>query len=148
MRVVKALAAVMHQDMQDDVLDHAHAEVAMDHARNRHVRQFRIGEQVIDAGAQCDNGFQIGKAGQQSVRRPPYAGHADVRGIADVIRPEANIAARRVPTQKIGPRLRAFAGNGNKNGVGGHAIDRARYCATTPSGAVSRLKAAANSARV
>ena len=34
----------------------------MDHARDRHLRQGRIGEQMIDAGAEIDDRLQIRKA--------------------------------------------------------------------------------------
>ena len=58
LRVVEPLAAVTDQDVQHDIFAHAHGEIGIDHAHHRHVGQFRIGEQVIDAGAETEDRLQ------------------------------------------------------------------------------------------
>ena len=78
----------------------------MRHAGQRHLRQGGIGEQMIDAGAEIDDGFQIGKSGQQPVRRQPDAGIGDVCRIADRVRPDAQLASLGVSAQGVHP----FAG--------------------------------------
>ena len=52
LRVVEALTAVMHQDVQHDVLGHPHGEIGIDDAHDRHIRQVGIGDDMIDAGTE------------------------------------------------------------------------------------------------
>ena len=78
LRVVEPLPPMMHQHMQHDVFGHPHGQVGMRDARQRHLRQGRIGQQMIDAGAEIDDRLEIGKPRQQAVRRQPDAGIGDV----------------------------------------------------------------------
>jgi len=113
--IVEAMAPVMHQHVQHHVLRHAHGEIGIDDAHDRHVGQIRIGEDVIDAGAQRKDRLQTGQAGKQPARRVPGAGIGDVGGIAEVRRPQPNVAPRRQRAQALFPRLRIESGDGEQD---------------------------------
>ena len=100
---------------------------------------------MVDAGAEIEDDFQISKWRQQSVRRAPNAGIGDIRRIADMIGPQPDVARGEFAPENIVILGGLRTVDRKEDGARGH--DRG-YCATTPAAAVSRLKAAANSARV
>ncbi len=116
LRVVEALAAMMHQHVQHDVLGHAHGEIGIDDAHDRHVGQIRIREDMVDAGAQRKDRLETRQAGEQPARRIPGAGVGDVGGIAEALRPQPDVALRRQRAQALLPRLRIKSGDGEEDG--------------------------------
>ncbi len=85
--------------------------------------------------------LRFGSVASKPVRRAPDAGDADVLSGADLVRPDPHRPASVLRAKGLDP----FPGM--------RPIDRdqdrlAAHCDTTPAGAVSRLKAAASSARV
>jgi hypothetical protein len=142
-----------HQDMQGNVLGHPHGEIGIDDSHHRHVGQLGIGEEIVGASAEREDRLEIGKSREQSGRRLPYTGIADAGGIADRIRPDSNVVLRRERAKALLPSLRVPAHDREENArhctvSAGSCGARIAYWATTPTGAVSRLKAAANRARV
>ena len=64
--VVDALLLPMvHQHMHDDIFAHPHGEIGLHHPHERHVRQGRIGEDRIDAGAQRKDRLEIGQRAER-----------------------------------------------------------------------------------
>ena len=100
--VVKPLAAVMQQHVQHHVLGHANGEIGFDVAHDRHVGQIRIGENMLDAGAEREDRLQAGQAGIQPARRVPGAGIGDVGALADAVRPQPDVTrAARAPATPL-----------------------------------------------
>ena len=62
--VVAPELAVMQQDLQHHPFAHARGEVGIDDAHDRRVGQARIDEQMIDAGAEREDRFEVGQAGE------------------------------------------------------------------------------------
>ena len=113
--IVEAMAAVMHQHVQHHVLRHTHGEIGIDDAHDRHVGQIRIREDVVDAGAERKDRPQARQAGEQPARRVPGAGIANVGGIAQALRPQADVALRRQRAQTLLPGLRIEPGHGQED---------------------------------
>ena len=113
--IVEAMAAVMHQHVQYDVFRHAHGEIGIDDAHDRHVGQLRIGEDVIDAGAERKDRLETRQAREQPARRVPGAGIGDVGGIAEALRPQADVAPRRQRAHALPPRLRIEPSDGEED---------------------------------
>ncbi len=150
LRPVEPQAAMMQEHVQDHVLAHPRREIPVHHADERHRRQQRIADEVIDAGAQRENRLQMRELREKARRRLPGAHIADLGGIAGAVGPDSYFAARRQRQKSRLPFRRIPSGSGHGQQDRRHAA-RPRgiiYCATTPSAAVSRLNAAANSARV
>lgn len=57
--VIKPLPAVVEENVQRDILRHAHGEVGIDNAHDRNIRQQGIGQKVIDPGPQGKDRSQI-----------------------------------------------------------------------------------------
>src|SRR6185295_984641 len=111
-----------------------------DDARDRHLGQRCILQKMVDARAKRKNRLQIGERREQPGGLLP---HADVIYVLRVpsFRPEPYFALARERTKAREPSFRL------------PTLDREQdrrhgYCATAPIGAVSRLNAAANNARV
>jgi len=132
--IVEAMATVMHQHVQHHILRHAHGEIGIDDAHDRHVGQIRIGDDVIDAGTERKDRLQTRQTGKQPARRVPGAGVGDVGGIADALRPQPNVALRRQRAHALLPGLRIESGHGEEDGGHADGVSRsgrsscARYC--------------------
>ncbi len=72
--VVEPLPPVVHQHVHHDIAGDALRQIVVGDASERHRRQRRIRQQMIDAGAQIDDRLEIGKSRQQAMRRIPDAG--------------------------------------------------------------------------
>ena len=97
--------AVMAQHRQQDVFGHGARERGVDHARDRHLRQVRIGDQAVDAGRKRQDCPEIGVARQLARRRPPHQGEVDLRRIAD-LGPDAHVQIRDARLQLGAPGVR------------------------------------------
>ena len=62
LRIVEPLPAMEHQRVQHDVFGHALRQVAIDDPHDRHIRKCRIADEMIDAGAEREDRFEIWKA--------------------------------------------------------------------------------------
>jgi hypothetical protein len=118
----------LHQHVQHHVLRHAHGEIGIDDAHDRHVGQIRIRDDVIDAGAERKDRLQTRQAGEQPARRVPGAGIGDVGGIAEALRPQADVALRRQRAHALFPRLRIKPGDSEEDR--GHE-NSLRLCSTS-----------------
>jgi hypothetical protein len=105
----------MQQHVQHHVLGHANGEIGFDVAHDRHVGQIRIGENMLDAGAEREDRLQAVQAGIQPARRVPGAGIRDVGSLADAVRPQPDLSRRRERPQRLCPGLRIGAGDGEED---------------------------------
>src|SRR6185436_10948378 len=148
--LVDPLVAMIREHMQYHVFGHPHGKVGIDDADHRHVRQLLIRQDVVDAGAERKHRLEVAVFGQQSGRWFPDTGVSDVVRISGALRPETDVSLRGQCVEELIPVFRVPADDSKKDCR--HQYPAARrctvYCATTPSGAVSMLNAAAKSARV
>ena len=84
-------------------------------SHDRHVGQLRIRDDVIDAGAERKDRLETRQAGEQPARRVPGAEVGDVGGIAEALRPQVDVAARRQRAQALLPWLRIESGDGEED---------------------------------
>jgi hypothetical protein len=96
---------VVAQHREQDVFGHGAPERRVDHAGERDVRQVRIREQAVDAGAEREDRLELGVARQLARRRPPHQGDLDRVPIAD-IRPDPHLELRNPRLQLRAPRFR------------------------------------------
>ena len=113
LHIVKPLTPVVGEHVQHDVFGHAHGQIGIDDAHDGHIGQIGIGKNMIDAGAEREDHFEMRQAGEQRARGVPCAGIGDVGGV--VVRPQADVALRRERAQAIRPRLRIGAGDGEQD---------------------------------
>jgi hypothetical protein len=113
--IIEALATVDHQHVQRHVLGHAHSEIGIDDADQRHVGEFRVTGEMINAGAEREDCLQIWECGQQAWRRLPGTGIGDVGEIAHSIRPQPDVALRRQRAEARIPACRIPPGDGKQN---------------------------------
>ena len=85
------LAAMVAQHVEDDVLGHALGQVLVDHPADRHLLgQGRVGEEMVDAGTEREDGAQVGEARQGAVGHVPHQGELDL-GRVPHLGPEAHL---------------------------------------------------------
>ncbi len=84
--LVAAELAQMQQRVQHDPFAHARGEVGVDDAHDRNLRQARVLEQMIDAGAEREDRLEIGQAGERAGLVPPADGVADGGAVGQRLR--------------------------------------------------------------
>ena len=110
--VEAALIAQVHEAVQHHVLAHAMGEIVLRHAHDRHIRQIGIAHQMIDAGAEREERFEIGQAGEASRLRTPGRHIAD-GGSVEILAQHDDVAIGQVPPEALDPGLR-LPGDGNE----------------------------------
>jgi hypothetical protein len=135
--------AVVQQHLQRHPFGHAGGQIGIDDADDRHVRQRRIADDMVDTSTKREHGLEVRQIGEGLGRRPPGQHIVDGFRIGDV-RPDRQRPLR-LARERNGPGpWRPIAGSdqdAGQRGLDGH-------CETMPSGAVSIEKAAAIRARV
>src|SRR5215813_10299963 len=90
-------------------------EVGIDNAHHRHGGQRRVGEEVVGAGAEREDRFEIVESGEQPRRRMPHTRIVHARGIADLVGPHAYAVLRRERPESLLPALRVPADDRKQN---------------------------------
>ena len=75
--LVSAQLSQMDERMHDDPFAHTGGEIGVDHACDRLIREGRIGEEMIHAGAERENHAKIGKVFERAWRMAPTQRVAD-----------------------------------------------------------------------
>ena len=139
--------AVMVEHPPDDIFGHVLGEIVGDDLDDRHVGQAGIGENMVDAGADREDGAQIGQRRQQVRLLLPHHRIGD-RRIAGAVRLQHHLALGR---QQFVPALRMKAVTASRMrpfSIADLCPSFAIYWLTMPTGAVSILNAAEISALV
>src|SRR6476659_3198544 len=61
--LIETLAAMNEQYVQHDIFDHASRQIRIDNTHDRNGRRRRVAEEVIDTGAQREDGLQVCELG-------------------------------------------------------------------------------------
>src|SRR5690606_3762841 len=103
--VEAALLAMMHEDMQHDVLGHALGQIAYRHTDQGHIRKSCIRDKRIDTSAEIEDDLEIGKGSEQARRRFPDGHIAHALGRWRVLGPKRDGHGLETRREALPPRL-------------------------------------------
>jgi hypothetical protein len=103
LRVVETLAAMNEQHVQHHIFDHAGREIGIDDAHDRNGWKRWIAEEVVDAGAQGEDRFQVCELGKGSMRRTPRARIGDFVSPFDLVWPDPDRSRRSERAKALRP---------------------------------------------
>ena len=93
----------------DDILAHAVGQILGDDPNHGHIRQGRVGQDVIHTRAQREDRLQRGQAGQHTPGLLPDDGVVDARRLI-LVRRQDDCFVRQAGGQGVAPELRRFSG--------------------------------------
>ena len=103
--LIETLAAMNEQYVQHDVFDHAGGQIGIDNSHDRNGRKRRVAKEVIDTGAQREDGLQVCELGQRPRGRAPRTCIGNFASPFDLVWPDPDRSRRSESAKALSPSL-------------------------------------------